>query len=455
MRTRYLRPVRIGAVGGALLLLAAACGSDNSGSSTATTKAPAATASTASTAAPATSGTTSTSAAAAPKPTTGFDGTTIKLGMLAALSGPVAAPIGIPLANGNRVFFEALNAKGGIAGKYKVSLVEADNKYDVAETVKQYGATKDSVAAYVQVLGTPTMQALLQSVNEDKILVGPATLDAQWQSEKYLLPIEAPYQIQAINALSYWVQQNGKTKPVCSMVVDSSYGQAGEQGLEYAAQQLGVPIAVKQTFKSGDQDFTAQINAFKSGNCAMIWLTAVPSDTSPILGRAAQAQLAAQWIAQSPTWVSAFVASPLAPYLQSNFLLAGSGPQWGDTSVPGMAQMLNDVKASTVAAGQKPDGYFTFGYVEAWAMAQVLEQAVKNGDLSRAGLVKAVSDLGTLKFGGLAPDQKVGDPGVRQAPRSTTLFKVTPASVATDGGLQPAVKDLESDQAKSYTFPSS
>ena len=54
----------------------------------------------------------------------------------------------------------------------------------------------------------------------------PATLDSIWQTEKYLLPILAPYQIQAANGLSYWVEKNGKDKVVCSMVVDSAYGQA-------------------------------------------------------------------------------------------------------------------------------------------------------------------------------------------------------------------------------------
>jgi ABC-type branched-subunit amino acid transport system substrate-binding protein len=375
--------------------------------------------------------------------------------MVAALSGPVAAPIGIPLANGNRVYFEALNAKGGVAGKYKVQLVEADSKYDVAETVKQYGATKDQVAGYVQVIGTPMVQALTQSLNEDKVTVQPATLDAPWQNEKYLLPLEAPYQIQAINGLSYYVQQNGKDKVICSMVIDSAYGQAGEQGLEYAAQQLGVKIAVKQTHKQGDQDFTAQINAFKDGKCDMVWITALPTETAGILGRAAQAAFTPQWIAQSPTWVSAFAASPLAPYLGAHYLLMGiAGPQWGDTSSAGMTQMLNDIKNSKVDPGQKPDGYFQFGYLEAWAWGQVLEQAVKNGDLSRDGINKAINSLGMLKFQGLGSDEKVGDPGVRQAPRTNTIYKITPDTLATNGAVTPVAQAIESDAAKSYQFTS-
>src|SRR6185312_9131035 len=50
---------------------------------------------------------------------------TINLGILTPLSGPVAAPIGIPLTKGIETYFKAVNANGGIDG-FKVNLVEKD-----------------------------------------------------------------------------------------------------------------------------------------------------------------------------------------------------------------------------------------------------------------------------------------------------------------------------------------
>src|ERR671925_806749 len=55
-------------------------------------------------------------------PVPGFDGTTIKLGVLTPLSGPVAAPIGLPLTAGGDVYWQRVNAAGGVAGKYKVEV---------------------------------------------------------------------------------------------------------------------------------------------------------------------------------------------------------------------------------------------------------------------------------------------------------------------------------------------
>ncbi len=53
---------------------------------------------------------------------------TIDLGILTPLSGPVAAPIGIPLTKGIETYFKAVNANGGIDG-FQVNLVEKDSKY--------------------------------------------------------------------------------------------------------------------------------------------------------------------------------------------------------------------------------------------------------------------------------------------------------------------------------------
>src|SRR5438552_2288260 len=77
-----------------------------------------------------------------PSAAPGFDGTTISLGVLTPLQGPVAV-IGKPLTAGGEVFFEWFNAeRGGVAGKYKVKLVEEDTGYDPATAIAKYQKLK-------------------------------------------------------------------------------------------------------------------------------------------------------------------------------------------------------------------------------------------------------------------------------------------------------------------------
>ena len=189
----------------------------------------------------------------------GFDGTTIKLGVLTPLTGPVAV-IGQPLTAGNEVYFDYVNSQGGIAGKYKVELVQEDTQYSPPTTVQQYNKIKNNVVAFTQVLGTAPTLATLPQLAQDNIIAAPASLDAFWVREPNLLPVGGPYQIQAINALDYYINQaDGKGKNICSMIQDDAYGEAGQSGVEFAAENLGFEVVDTQKFKVGDKDVTGQV----------------------------------------------------------------------------------------------------------------------------------------------------------------------------------------------------
>lgn len=384
-----------------------------------------------------------------PEEAPGFDGETIRLGVLTPQTG-VAAVIGNPLTEGNRVFFEALNAEGGIAGKYKVELEIADTQYQPQTAVQQYNATKDNVAGYVQVLGTGVVNAVLPLLSEDEIVAGPASLDSFWVPEQYLLALGGPYQLQAINAMDYWFNQEANDPAdttVCTMIQDDPYGEAGQTGIEYAAEEIGFEVAETARFAATDTDFSGQINTLKSGGCELVFLVSLPSATGAIIGAAAQQQFAPQWIGQSPTWVGALAQSPIAPYLQENFLLMSEGPEWGDTSSEGMAQMLEDQEQ--YAPDQAPDIYFSFGYAQAWSWAQVLERAVELGDLSREGIVEAMNTVGTITTGGLLGDYEYGPPEDRKPPRESRVFAIDPAA---PGGLKAASEEFVSEAAEAFEF---
>jgi ABC-type branched-subunit amino acid transport system substrate-binding protein len=382
-----------------------------------------------------------------PKKTTGFDGTTIKVGVLTPLTGPVAV-IGEPLTAGNEVYFEAVNKKGGIAGKYKVEIEQADTQYKPDRTVQQYNRLKNQVVAFTQVLGTAPTLAVLPQLNKDKVLAAPASLDAFWVREESLLPIGGPYQIQAINALDYYVNKaDGKGKNICSMIQDDAYGEAGQQGVDFAAEKLGFEVAETQKFTVGTKDVAGQVSRLRSAKCDAVFLVATPTDAGTIWGTAAQMKFAPRWIGQSPAWIDELGASPLAKYLQQTTWIAAEGTEWGDNNVPGMAEMVKNVKE--LRPKQEPDYYFAFGYNQARAMTAVLEAAVKNGDLSRDGIRSALDGLGNVSFDGLTGDYKYGPAEERDPPRTSTIFEVDPEKPF---GLGTKEYQYESEFAKEFEF---
>ncbi|MCU0311034.1 MAG: ABC transporter substrate-binding protein [Acidimicrobiales bacterium] len=423
---RYRRTVRLAAVAMALGLVAAGCrGSDDESSGT----------------------TSDPGSTQEVTPGVGFDGTNITLGVLTPQTG-AAAVLGNPLTKGNEVFWSSYNEAGGVAGKYQVKLNILDTKYEPQTAVQQYQASKASVAAYQQVLGTPTVDALLPQLTSDNVLAGPASLDAFWVRETNLMPIGGPYQVQVINGMDYAIRTlDAKNKKVCALTKDDPYGETGLEGLEYSAEEEGYEIVAEATFKTGETNYTAPISQLKSAGCELTLLVALPNETSPILSEAVAQAFAPQWLAVSPTWVSVFAQSGLAPYLQTNFTLIAEGPAWGDTSVPGMAKMMDDI--AKYAPDQQPDIYFQFGYAQAWAMAQILEQAVTDGDLSPAGIVAAAQKIPELTFEDLSGNYTYGPTADRNPPRTSSVFSIDPA---TPGGLSPIETNFTSSAAESFTF---
>jgi ABC-type branched-subunit amino acid transport system substrate-binding protein len=377
----------------------------------------------------------------------GFDGKTIKLGVLTPLSGPVAV-IGLPLTAGNQVYFDYVNSQGGIAGKYKVELVQEDTQYRPDRTVQQYNRVKPDVVAFTQILGTAPTLAVLPQLVEDRMIAAPASLDGFWVREANLLPVGAPYQIQAINALDYYINEGGgEGKRICSFIQDDAYGEAGQQGVDFAAENLGFEVADTQRFKVGDKDVTGQIQRLQRANCDAVFLVATPTDAGTIWGTAAKLGFAPRWIAQSPSWIDELGASPLAEYLQQTTWVVAEGPEWGDPEVEGAQNLV--ARVEEFKPDQDPDYYFSFGYTQGVAMTALLEKAVELGDLSREGLLKASEELGTVSFDGVAGDYLYGPAEERNPPRASTILEVDPDKPF---GLARLENQYESDAAKEFEF---
>jgi ABC-type branched-subunit amino acid transport system substrate-binding protein len=378
----------------------------------------------------------------------GFDGTTITLGALSPTSGRVSV-IGNPVTLGNRLYFDALNDAGGVAGKYQVELEVRDTKYEAPTAAQEYQATKDDVAMYVQILGTQVVSSLLPDLTDDNIIASPASLDSFWVREPNLLPWGGPYQVQVINGVDWYVNEGGgEGKKICSLTQDDAYGETGQQGLDHVADELGLELGPQVKFTLGTTDYTTQINALQSDGCEAVLLTATPADAAGALGKAAQSGYEPQWLGQSPTWLKALFEGDLKAYGKKNLVILAEGGAWDAASSQGQADLLAALEK--YAPDATPDWYMNVGWVQARATHQVLEEAVARGDLSREGLVEAMNGLTTITADGIFGDYGWGAPEDREPPRTSTIY-----GVDIDGspiGMTPVAEGYTSDAATSFTF---
>lgn len=386
-----------------------------------------------------------------PQPGPGFDGETIRIGVLTPTSGSVAI-IGEPLTAGNQAYVDYVNEElGGIGGRYQLELVIEDSAYNPTQAGQRYTAIRDDVAMFVQILGTPVVNALLPDLMDDGIIAGPASLDSAWVREPNLMPVGGPYQIQAINGIDwYYGQPENEGQLLCTLASDDEYGDTGVEGVEFAADQLGIEVAVRATFPAPSaerppQNFESQISQLQGAGCEVVFFVATPSDTGPFATAMAEnAAFNPTVIGQSPTWLGLYAAHP---FLLEHFYLTSEGADWGDESVPGMAELMRI--RETYAADQAPDIYFNFGYLQAMAMVQILEEAVANGDLSRDGILAASESVGTLTFDGLTGDYVYGAAADRVPPIVSSIFRPDPESPT---GLTIVEQDHEAPYAGEFSF---
>src|SRR5262245_14489167 len=200
----------------------------------------------------------------------GFNGSTIKLGVITPQSG-IASVVGKPLTEGNRVYWEAKNAQGGVAGKYKVDLSSEDSQYQVEAALQGYDKLKGDVVAFQQILGTQIVKSVNTRLKAENGYGGPASLEGLWVKQASLMPFGTPYQVDAASGLDWFLKNGGQGKKVCAMAQDDAYGASGLDGLTQAAKTLKVKVAKTVRFATGS-DVSAQVGELADAKCDAVFL---------------------------------------------------------------------------------------------------------------------------------------------------------------------------------------
>lgn len=378
---------------------------------------------------------------------------TITLGVLSPLSGTVAV-IGKPLSDGQAAYFKWLNAKGGING-WKVNLTDEDTKYDPQTEVQDYNQIIPNVLFLAQSLGSPTTKAIEAQAEQAKVLIGTAAQDSAFVVNDVNAVIGTPYAVDVANAM-YHVTQVAPGAKVGIIYQNDAYGQDGLKGYDAAKSAYGFNDVGSATYNATDTGsaFAAPALALKNDGAQFVMLTATPLAAASIIGAAAQIGYIPQWILQGPAWseylmtsngIASGTKTAVYPVLLNQWVL-GYEAAWGDTTVPGMAQFLQ--VQQQYSPDQIPDGYYMYGYCLALMESKVLAKAIASGNLTRAGVLQAKLNLGTVDFGGLIPTAHY-TPSLGPADRETLIAQVAEGS---PGFLKVAVPYFTSSAAQNLTF---
>ncbi|MDP3346436.1 MAG: ABC transporter substrate-binding protein [Hydrogenophaga sp.] len=130
----------------------------------------------------------------------------LRIGQTAGFSGPVAAGVK-ETTEGAKLYFDAINAKGGINGQ-KIELESLDDKFDpklAAENARTLIINRQVLSLFLT-RGTPHTQAIMPLLDEFKVpLVGPSTgaMALHKPVHPWLFNVRATYQREAERAVQH------------------------------------------------------------------------------------------------------------------------------------------------------------------------------------------------------------------------------------------------------------
>ena len=307
--------------------------------------------------------------------------------------------------------------------------VQADTQYDAADdraAVQRHQEPRRRVRPDAR--HGADARGRCRSSSTDKIVAAPASLDAFWVREQNLLPIGGPYQIQAINALDYYINEaDGKGKNICALIQDDPYGEAGLQGVEFAAEKLGFEVAEHADVQARRQRLHRPDQPAAERQAAT-WCSSSPRRPTRARSgaRPPSSEFAPRWIGQSPTWIDELGDVPARPSTCRRHVDRRRGHRVGrqrrSRAWPRWSTNVEECRPE-----QEPDYYFAFGYNQARAMTG----AAREG--RRAGRPVARGHHGGAR-GARRRSRSTASPATtstapaeeRNPPRTSTIFEVDP-----------------------------
>ena len=334
----------------------------------------------------------------------------IYLGTLSDLTvGPFAA-LAVPITEGQVAFWERVNESEGIGGLYDVNVERytRDNEYNPEVHVARFREIEPDILALAQTLGTPTTLAAVELYKDAEILGAPASWWSGWAFEDVILESGYNYCIESMNGLDWASEEYGELETVMAVHYPGDYGDDSAAGVRLWAEANGVEFQERHNVQTlpnaqaGNQD--AVVSAILQVRPDAVVIATGPAEMAEIVGKAAAQGFEGRFIGSVPTYNPAVLQSAAGPAINSLYTFVAPWGPWGSASAAHDAmQEARD--------GEPPanDG-FTFGWIWSYPIKAVLEQAVENGDLTRAGVLAAVEDV-TVDYEGALPERSYsGDP---------------------------------------------
>jgi ABC-type branched-subunit amino acid transport system substrate-binding protein len=344
----------------------------------------------------------------------------ILIGMSNALGGPASA-LGIGMKTGGSVYFNKVNAAGGVNGR-KIKLISYDDGYEperaVANTRKLI--EEDKVFALFGYVGTPTSSAVMPVFSKLQVpYIAPFTGAEILRNpvNKYLFNLRASYFDETEAMVEHLTNDLG-VKRIGVFVQADAFGDAGRAGVMRALRKRDLPMVGDTKFPRNTEEVDEGLEALIKANPEAVIMVGPYKPCATFIKKAKARGFKAKFLNVSFVGTDALIKELGAD--GEGVIVTQVMPNPNDSTLPIVKQYLADMKA----AGHQPDYMSLEGYAGAAVMVEVLK---KTRTLTRESFTATFEQF-NMELGGL---NVAFSPSSHQGLKNIFLTKIMNGKVLT------------------------
>ena len=322
----------------------------------------------------------------------GVTDTEIRLGGAHDLSGVFAA-VSNPALRGANLYFDQVNAAGGIHGR-RIRYIVEDHGYQVPRAIQAVNklVLRDEIFGMLLTLGTPHNLAAFPIMDRHDVpSLFPLTparpmLETGDFSRRFSLSLS--YYQNVLNAIGWLAGQQGLER-LCVMYIPSDFGEEIHEAVRAAAERdPGLSLVSATSHRPDETNFAGTLARKRAANCDLL-----------VLGLAVRATVAVASGVRDMNWDGIELLASTAAFHAAVSSAPGGVTEgmWAASAGPDIQTLRDRPEAVAFtddfrrAYGQEPDAMAQTGYSIAYAVVRALEKAGR--ELTVDSLVAALESL--------------------------------------------------------------
>lgn len=309
----------------------------------------------------------------------------IFLGMSNAQTGPLSE-VGLLIKEGATVYFDKVNAAGGIQGR-KIKLLIYDDGYEPNKAIENTRRfiDREKVFALFGYVGSPISAAIVPTITRAQVpylfpFTGAGFLRSP--ANKYIFTLRASYAEETETMVARLTQDLKITK-IGLFSQDDALGEAGRTGVIRALRKRNMSLVGDGKYQRNTVDVDAALETLMKANPEAVIMFCPYTPCAAFLKKAKERGFSPRFLLFSGG------AAPLAHEAgkaSDGVLMTQVVPNPSDSSLPIVKEYLSDMKA----VGLIPDLTSLESYIGAKVLVEALKKTVP---LTREGLISTLEEF--------------------------------------------------------------